>query len=107
MTLIKLYQIFKCVSILVSQITMKRLQKFLFCSPSTGIFTLNQNLKMELRLHKHILSYSIFPEYFLNIVCDSLIICTHGDFIENNSPFYRPSDHFIVDQMNNITDVYY
>ena len=27
--------------------------------------------------------------------------------IENNTPFYRPSDHFIVDQMNNITDVYY
>ena len=68
MTLMKLYQIFKCASILVpvSQITLRKQQKiaevFTF-SPSTGIFTSIKNLKMELQSHKRILSFSIFPEY--------------------------------------------
>ena len=43
----------------------EKIADFFFCSPSTGIFTANQNLKMELQLHKRILSYSIFPEYCL------------------------------------------
>ena len=58
---------------------------------------------MELPSHKHILSYSIFPEYcfrFFDYLRGLLIS------IEMNTPFYRPSDHFIVDQINNITDVY-
>ena len=69
------------------------------------LFTSNKNLKMELRSHKRtcILSYSIFPEYSFWFFVDILTETS----IEKNTPFYRPSDHFIVDQINNITDVYY
>ena len=73
----------------------EKIADFFFCSPSTGIITSNQNLKIELRLHKRILSYSIFPEYCLWFF-DHILTETS---IENNTPFYRPSDHFIVDQM--------
>ena len=62
-------------------------------------------MKIELPSHKRILSYI---QFCLNIVFDSLIIYLRGLLIsiEMNTPFYRPSDHFIVDQINNITDVY-
>ena len=64
---------------------------------------------MELPSHNCILSYSIFPEYCFLFFAYILTGTSKKNLIsiEMNTPFYRPSDHFIVDKINNITDDYY
>ena len=52
---------------------------------------------MYLPSHECVLSYSIFHEYYFWFF-DFILTETS---VEKNTPFYRPSDHFIVDQINN------